>query len=62
MDLNVWSTCISTLDTVGVEENNRILLGKVNFAFMIPNPNLDCSYVVLNFCPNLSLVLIKLFL
>ena len=30
---------------------------------MIPNPSLDCSYVVLNFWPNLSLVvLIKLFL
>ena len=30
--------------------------------FMIPNLNLYCSYVVLNFWPNLSLVLIKLFL
>ena len=39
-----WS--ISTLDTVEFEENNRILLRKVNFAFMIPNPSLDCSYVV----------------
>ena len=30
---------------------------------MIPNPSLDCSYVVLKFWPNLSLVvLIKLFL
>ena len=29
---------------------------------MIPNPSLDCSYVVLNFWPNVSLVLIKLFL
>ena len=30
---------------------------------MIPNPSLDCSYVVLNFWPNSSLVvLIKLFL
>ena len=29
---------------------------------MIPNPSLDCSYVVHNFGPNLSLVvLIKLF-
>ena len=26
---------------------------------MIPNPSLDCSYVVLNVWPNLSLVLIK---
>ena len=50
-------------DTVEFEENNRILLRKANFAFMIPNPCLDCSYVVLNFWPNLSLVvLIKLFL
>ena len=53
----------SSLDTVEFEENNRILLRKVNFAFMIPNPSLDCSYVVLNFWPNLSLVvLIELFL
>ena len=30
---------------------------------MIPNPSLDCSYVVLNFWPNLSLVVLtKLFL
>ena len=29
---------------------------------MIPNPSLDCSYAVLNFWPNLSLVvLIKLY-
>ena len=49
-DLNIWS--ISTLDTVEFEENNRILLRKVNFVFMIPNPSLDCSYVVLNFWPN----------
>ena len=40
---------ISTLDAVEFEENNRILLRKLNFAFMIPNPRLDCSYVVLNF-------------
>ena len=33
-------------------------LKQVNFVFMIPNPSLDCSYVVLNFWPNLSLVLI----
>ena len=45
-------------DTVEFEENNIILLRKVNFAFMIPNPSLDCSYV-LNFWPNLSLVLIN---
>ena len=38
-----------TLDTVEFEENNKILLRKVNFDFMIPNPSLDCSYVVLNF-------------
>ena len=44
MDLNIWS--ISALDTVEFEENNRILLRKVNFALMIPNPSLDCSYVV----------------
>ena len=51
------------LDTVEFEENNRILLRKVNFAFMISNPILACSYVILNFWPNLSLVvLIKLFL
>ena len=51
------------LDTVEFEENNRILLRKVNFVLMIPNPSLDCSYVVLHFWPNLSLVvLIKLFL
>ena len=42
-----------------IEENNIILLRKVNFAFMIPNPSLDCSYVVLNFRPNLSLVPLK---
>ena len=42
------------LGTVKFEKNN--------FAFMIPNPSLDCSCVVLNFWPNLSLVvLIKLF-
>ena len=52
----------STLDTVEFEENNRILLRKINFAFVIPNPSLDCYYVVFNFFPNLSLVLIKLFL
>ena len=50
------------LDTVEFEENNKVLLRKVNFAFMIPNPSLDCSYAVLNFWPNLSLVPIKLFL
>ena len=62
-DLNIWS--ISTLDTVEIEdfeENNRILLRKLNFALMIPNPSLDCSYVVLNFRANYSrVVLIKLF-
>ena len=36
-------------------------LKKVNFAFMIPNPSLDCSYL-LNFWANLSLVLMKSFL
>ena len=52
-----------TLDAVEFEKNNRILLRKVNFAFMIPNPSLDCSYVVLNFWPNLShVILLKLFL
>ena len=61
IDLNIWS--ISTLDTVEFEQNNIILLRKVNFAFTIPSPRLDCSHVVLNFWPNLSLiVLIKLFL
>ena len=51
------------LDTVEFEENNIILLRKVNFASMIPNPCLDCSYVVLNFWPYLNLVaLIKSFL
>ena len=47
INLNIWS--ISTLDIYAVEfeQNNTILLGKVNFAFMIPNPSLDCSYVVL---------------
>ena len=39
-----------------------ILLRKVNFAFVIPNPILNCSYVVLNFWTNLNLVLMKLFL
>ena len=32
---------ISTLQTVRFEENNIILLRKVNFAFIIPNPSLD---------------------
>ena len=51
------------LDKVEFEENNRILLRKVNFSFAIPNLSLDCSYVVLNSWPNLSLVvLVKLFL
>ena len=51
------------LYTVKFEENDGILLRKVNFAFMMPNPSLDCSYVVLNFWANLNLVvLIKLFL
>ena len=51
------------LDTIEFEGNNRILLRKVNFVFMIPNPSLEFSYIVLNFWPNLSLiVLIKLFL
>ena len=63
MDPNIWS--ISTLDTVefeDFEENNRILLRKVNFVLMIPNLSLDCSYVVFNFRANLSrVVLIKLF-
>ena len=62
---------IRSISTFGVfhrsiqfEDNNKILLRKVKFAFMIPNPSrLDCSDVVLNFWPNLSLaVLIKLFL
>ena len=61
IDLNIWS--ISTLDTVDFEENNKILLRKATFAFLIPSPSLDFSYVVLNFWPNLRLaVLIKLFL
>ena len=61
IDLIIW--IISTLDTVEFEEINRTLLRKVNFAFMIPNPSLDFSYVVLIFWPNSSLViLIKLFL
>ena len=46
------------LDAIEFEENNSILLRKVNFAFMIANPSLDCSYVVLNFWPNLSLVVL----
>ena len=50
------------LDTVEVEKNIVILLRKVDFALMIPYTSLDCSYVVLHFWPNLSLVLIKLFL
>ena len=49
----MYPTCnicsISTLDTVEFEENNKILLRKVNLAFIIPNPSLDCSYVVINF-------------
>ena len=58
--LNVWN--IPTIDTVEFEENNRNLLRIVNFAFMILNPVLDYSYVVLNFWANLSFsVLIKLF-
>ena len=64
IDLNIWS--ISTLDTVefeDFEENNRILLRKLNFPLMIPNPSLEYSYVVLNLWPNLSfVVLIKLLL
>ena len=40
------------LDKVEFEENNRILLRKVNFSFAIPNLSLDCSYVVLNSWPN----------
>ena len=60
IDLDVWN--IFTLDTIELEENNRILLKKSKLAFIIPNPSLDCSYVVLTFWPNLSLVvLIKLF-
>ena len=60
IDLNIWSTSVEFEE---IEENIRISLGNVNFAFMIPNPSLDCFYVVLNFWPNLSLVvLIKLFL
>ena len=43
IDLNIWS--ISTLDTVEFEQNNMILLRKVNFAHMIPSPSLDRSYV-----------------
>ena len=59
---------VRSMSTFGVFQrsiSNRILLRKVNFASMtmIPNPSLDCSCVVLNFWPNLSLVfLIKLFL
>ena len=56
-----YLTCDHTVEFK--EKKKIILLRKVNFAFMIPNPSLDCSYVVLNFWPNLSLViLIKLFL
>ena len=52
------------LNTIEFDENNRILLRQANFAFMIiPNSSLDCSYIVLCFWPNLSLVvLIELFL
>ena len=46
------------LDTAEFEENNIILLRKANFAFMIPNPSLDCSYVVLNFWANLNPVVL----
>ena len=54
--LYAWVAC-------GLSKIMYILLRKVNFALMIPNPNLDCSYVVFSFWPNLSLVvLIKLFL
>ena len=35
----------STLDTVEFEENNRILLRKVHFVFMIPNPSLDILFL-----------------
>ena len=52
----MWS--ISALDTVEFEENNKILLRRVNFALMILNPSLNCSCVVLNFWPNLSLVVL----
>ena len=38
--------------TFEFEENNKILLRKVNFAFMIQNPSLDCSYVIFNFWLN----------
>ena len=56
-----YLTCDHTVEFK--EKKKIILLRKVNFAFMIPNPSLNCSYVVLNFWPNLSLViLIKLFL
>ena len=48
MEIQSIST-FGVFHTVEFEENNRILLRKVNFAFMIPNPNLDCYYVVLNF-------------
>ena len=41
-----------TLDT-GEFEVNIILLRKANFPSMIPNPGLDCSYVVFNFWPKL---------
>ena len=50
IDLSIWS--VSAPNTIEFEENN---IRKVNFALTIPNPNLDCSYVVLNFWPNLSL-------
>ena len=48
------------LDTVEFEENDRVLLilRKLNFPFMNPNPSLDYSYVVLNFWSNLSLVVL----
>ena len=40
----IYLTCDQTVE---FEDNKRILLRKVNFAFMIPNPSLDCSYVIL---------------
>ena len=61
INLNVWS--ILTLDKIEFEKNNIMSLKKKKFAFIIPNPSLDCFLLVLNFWSNLSLVvLIKLFL
>ena len=53
-----WKFDPSHLDTVEFKENNGSLLRKVNFPFMIPNPSLNCFFVVLNFWPYLSLVVL----